>query len=182
MATGKNRGISSYIDSVANQDKDLEEKKNSAVNLGTTTERTALATGGPIPSESIGKAADMKATSKNIAAAQAGAKILGIGPDNGDTSVEGGAASGAMSGAAMGAKFGGYGAAIGGVVGGVAGGLGASAAQKDAHRAAKEKAKAKHAENMGRIEEEKDSKIQSALGTMKQAFGRNLNNNKIVKL
>jgi hypothetical protein len=106
-----------------------------------------------------------------------GSAALGL-----EGSVAGGALGGAASGAATGAQFGVTGAIVGGAIGGIAGGLGASAQQKAAHKAAKQRAKAQHAQNLGRIEQEKDSKIQNALESMKSAFGRNLNQKTKVSL
>lgn len=132
---------------------------------------------------SIKKATSAKSSSANIAMAQAGAKVLGVGPSEGDTSTEGGAAEGAMAGAAMGSSIlPGWGTAIGAVVGGIAGGLNASAAQAASYKKAKLKAQATHANNLSRIEQEKDQKIQGALDSMKAAFGKGLQSNKTAKL
>lgn len=132
-------------------------------------------------SDAISKAASKKEIGSKIALAKQGASLLGVGGE-GDSSVEGGAASGALSGAAMGAKFGPYGALVGGAVGGIAGAMGASAQQKAAYNKAKHRAEATHYSNLASIEQEKDRKIQSALQSMRSAFSRNLNNNKTVKL
>lgn len=156
-------------------DKQEKEKERGIVPSATGTDSVGQAS-------SISKAVDMKKVSSGIGMAQQGAALLGVGGE-GDSSVEGGAASGALSGAAMGAQVGGpYGAIIGGVVGGVAGGMGASAKQKAAYNAAKQRAKAVHEGNLGRIEEDKDRKIQGALESMKSAFSKNFQNNKSVKL
>ena len=98
---------------------------------------------------------------------------------------EGGAMSGAGSAMTTAASMGMVdpaSLAVAGVIGGIAGGLEASEEASAAKRAAKEKAKAQHARDLVNIEQEKDSKIQSALGNMKAAFSKNLQNNKSVRL
>lgn len=111
------------------------------------------------------------------AGAEIGGKLLG-----GTAGGALGGAAGAMSTAASVGLVDPTSQAVAGAIGGIAGGLQAGAEAKAAHQAAKQRAKAQHAQNLGRIEQEKDSKIQNALESMKSAFGRNLNQKTKVSL
>ena len=114
-----------------------------------------------------------------LALASTGAQLLGVGQDGSEL---GGATSGALSGAQLGMKFGPTGAIVGGVVGGAMGALGARSERKAAAAAAKARAEAQHASNLGRIEQEKDAKIQGAFSRLSQAFASNLRRKKKVTL
>lgn len=110
--------------------------------------------------------------------------IAGIGGE-GDTSTLGGAASGAAGAMSTAASFGlvdPTSQAVAGVIGGTMGALGAGSARKAAAAAAKAKAEAQHATNLGKIEEEKDAKIQGAFSRLSQAFASNLRGKKKVTL
>lgn len=146
------------------------DKLGKAVNPSDTSGVTDL-TGGK---DGIGNSAQLQM-------AQQGASLLGIGSP-GDTSTEGGMTSGALSGASMGSALGPKGAIIGGILGGIAGGLGASAARNEANKRNKAKYEAQHEGMLGNIEQEKDRKIQNAIGNMKSAFSKNFQNNKSVRL
>ena len=185
-------GLTSYIrrPGLSGKMKGIAKKKEAAKKIAKAAPKAVSKVVQPaLPVKDMkGNFADGTAPAKEMSTqdtaemASKGMELAGIGGE-GDYSTEGGVASGAASGAAMGAKFGGaHGAVIGGVIGGVAGGLGASAIRKDAAARAKAKYAAKHASNLGRIEQEKDQKIQSALGNMKQAFSKNLNKEEKVKL
>lgn len=148
---------------------------DAAKNLRTAKEateaaKTAKDVGG------LSKSANLK-----LMAAKKGAEMLGIGGEN-DYSTAGGATSGALEGASMGAMLGPKGAIVGAVIGGAMGALGAGSKRKAAARAAKARAEAQHASNLGRIEQEKDAKIQGAFSRLSQAFASNLRGKKKVTL
>jgi hypothetical protein len=112
--------------------------------------------------------------------AEAGLKMMGVGSaEGGSTSGSESALTGAASGASMAASMGlvdpvSMGTAA--VIGGAMGALGARANRKAAEKAADARAQAEHAANLGRIEQEKDQKIQGALNSMRNAFSKNLTN------
>jgi len=118
-------------------------------------------------------------SASGMSSGQAAAVDMGVKVLVGDSKSTGsGALSGATGAMATAASFGlvdPYSQAIAGAVGGIMGGLGAKSAKKAAAAKAKAEEEAKHASNLGRIEQEKGAKIQSALQNMGEAFGRTLN-------
>ena len=120
-------------------------------------------------------------------AGQIGSTLLSLGGvgGQGETSTLGGAASGATGAMATAASFGmvdPVSQGVAAVVGGTMGALGARYERKAQARAAQARAEAQKASNPGRIEQEKDAKIQGAFSRLSQAFASNLRGKKKVTL